>query len=603
MDDFESGESILKTDILVVLAHPDDEAGMATTLAHYAHIQGKRITNVYCTKGEGGGNMIGRQWGPSLGLVREIELKKCLSTLGVYQTHFLNQRDWAYTESAQMTLEAWDKESALESLVRIIRATRPAIILTMNPTPNPGQHGHHQAAGILAVEAFRLASSPEAYPQHIHQEGLEPWATQKLYISNSPQPYGATIKSTALLESGESISKIAGLALSQHKSQGFGRMANAPWMARPRTYQLLLSSVGFEENEKDLFERINPSIKKRATSFSHDDNVPDLRFENRPAMERFYNWSLENNVPVLGNFSSVNLSIPKKRKQTINLLATGTQSIDWKSVKLFYPKEWQVSLLPHKANISSCPIEVYIPDSSQSAAMITAKTQKLTVSAIVKPTPHQSINAHKTSKEPSTRFQWPDWEKSTSFTIPSKNSWQGTPTSDKDISGVGYVTWDKTYLYLKMDVTDDKLITNIAPNDARGHWRSDSVEICIDPEGGAEHTLGCFKAGIFPFTLSGGVSGSRDADANQGPFSETAKGMVLGSEKTDSGYLILSAIPWRIINIKPHVGTHFGFNLLIYDGDKEDAQPGENIGKSRLAWSPQRGVQGRPEDWGRITLR
>jgi hypothetical protein len=46
-----------------------------------------------------------------------------------------------------------------------------------------------------------------------------------------------------------------------------------------------------------------------------------------------------------------------------------------------------------------------------------------------------------------------------------------------------------------------------------------------------------------------------------------------------------------------------GFNVLIYDGDKADAAPGENINRSRLAWSPRSGVQGRPEDWGRATLR
>jgi hypothetical protein len=45
-----------------------------------------------------------------------------------------------------------------------------------------------------------------------------------------------------------------------------------------------------------------------------------------------------------------------------------------------------------------------------------------------------------------------------------------------------------------------------------------------------------------------------------------------------------------------------GLNVIIYDGDKADAAPGENINESRLAWAPRSGVQGRPEDWGRIDL-
>ena len=45
-----------------------------------------------------------------------------------------------------------------------------------------------------------------------------------------------------------------------------------------------------------------------------------------------------------------------------------------------------------------------------------------------------------------------------------------------------------------------------------------------------------------------------------------------------------------------------GFNVIVYDGDKRDAALGENINKSRIAWSPRSGVQGRPEDWGRMDL-
>jgi hypothetical protein len=51
------------------------------------------------------------------------------------------------------------------------------------------------------------------------------------------------------------------------------------------------------------------------------------------------------------------------------------------------------------------------------------------------------------------------------------------------------------------------------------------------------------------------------------------------------------------------MGSRLGFNVLIYDGDKADAAPGENINRVRLAWAPRPGVQGRPEDWGRLDLK
>jgi hypothetical protein len=61
------GAALLKTDILGVFAHPDDETGMAATLADYAVGRTSVVANVYCTRGEGGGNMVGTQWGAALG--------------------------------------------------------------------------------------------------------------------------------------------------------------------------------------------------------------------------------------------------------------------------------------------------------------------------------------------------------------------------------------------------------------------------------------------------------------------------------------------------------------------------------------------------------
>ena len=125
------------------------------------------------------------------------------------------------------------------------------------------------------------------------------------------------------------------------------------------------------------------------------------------------------------------------------------------------------------------------------------------------------------------------------------------------------------------------------------------MEICLDPVGGAEHTMGCYKLGIFPFDTTGVVRAARDADSNQGPVEETAPKTRLISRRTADGYRIQAAIPSRRDRAPAHGRKRLGFNLIIYDGDKRDAAPGENINKSRIAWAPRSGVQGRPEDWGR----
>ncbi len=76
--------------------------------------------------------------------------------------------------------------------------------------------------------------------------------------------------------------------------------------------------------------------------------------------------------------------------------------------------------------------------------------------------------------------------------------------------------------------------------------------------------------------------------------------MRIVSRRTPSGYRIQAAISFVDMGITPVAGKRVGFNVIIYDGDKLNAAVGENINKSRIAWSPRAGVQGRPEDWGRV---
>ena len=140
------GDALLKTDLMGVFAHPDDETGVAAAVAKYAWGENRVVAHAYFTRGEGGGNMVGTQGGRSLGLLREVELRDCLTILGVRHVLFMDCEDFFYTESLAATLEKWNHQQALGNLVRAYRSLRPDVVVTMNPTPRPGQHGHHQAA-------------------------------------------------------------------------------------------------------------------------------------------------------------------------------------------------------------------------------------------------------------------------------------------------------------------------------------------------------------------------------------------------------------------------------------------------------------------------
>lgn len=179
-----------KADVLLIVAHPDDETGVSAYLAQLLD-QGKKVAAVYLTHGEAGHNNMGRERGPALGAVREMELRHALVQLGIQNVWFLHGKDTPSQDVLQ-SLANWKHGAALEDLVRIVRLTRPEILISWLPGIFIGEdHGDHQAAGVLAVEAFDSAGDPAVFPSQIAQprkvnetllEGLQPWQPQKIYF-------------------------------------------------------------------------------------------------------------------------------------------------------------------------------------------------------------------------------------------------------------------------------------------------------------------------------------------------------------------------------------------------------------------------------------
>jgi hypothetical protein len=99
--------------------------------------------------------------------------------------------------------------------------------------------------------------------------------------------------------------------------------------------------------------------------------------------------------------------------------------------------------------------------------------------------------------------------------------WEGTACETaEDCSGTGYVTRSGNALYVAADVTDDVLGTVLELSDCKRHWRTDSLEIAIDPTGTSENTSTTFKAAVLPITAEGSACAARDADNRQGPIGE-----------------------------------------------------------------------------------
>jgi len=269
---------------------------VAATLAHYGLGRGKVVSAVYCTRGEGGGNMVGTQWGPALGALREAELRDCLGELGVRRAYFLDREDFGYTESLSVTFERWGRKETLERLVRLVRALRPEVVVTMNPAPTSGQHGNHQAAAVLAIEAFDAAADATQFPEQLSKEGLSVWRPRKLYVSDRAAG-GTVISLTQALPSGETPVRTAAKALSNHRSQGFGGMVESPWFRRmtEQTFSLFKSVVPFEASETDLFRGLPVSgdVPARISTENNPRPALSLRFAPTEAVAQYWRWGLE----------------------------------------------------------------------------------------------------------------------------------------------------------------------------------------------------------------------------------------------------------------------------------------------------------------------
>ena len=179
-----------RADILVVVAHPDDEGAVTPFLARAIYDLHKRVAVVYSTHGGSGANNYGREHAAGLADIREMEARESCARMGIKDVWFLDGKDTA-SQNVLNSLANWGHGANLEKLVELVRLTRPDVIITSLPGVFIGEnHGDHQAAGVLATEAFDLAGNPVVFPsqlagasahREIYLENLQTWQVKKIY--------------------------------------------------------------------------------------------------------------------------------------------------------------------------------------------------------------------------------------------------------------------------------------------------------------------------------------------------------------------------------------------------------------------------------------
>ena len=243
--------------VLYVAAHPDDENN--SFLPYLTKDRMYRTAYLSLTRGDGGQNLIGKEQGVELGLIRTQELLAARAQDGAEQ-YFSRAYEFGYSKSSEEALAIWNHEQVLSDAVWVIRKFQPDIIITRFPRDARAGHGHHSASAIIANEAYIAAADSTKFTEQF-KYGLKPWKAKRILwntfnfgtvnTTNTSQlnievgSYNATI--------GKSYGEIGAEARTMHKSQGEGRPR------RRGTSFEFFETTGGDVPKKDIMEGVNTS--------------------------------------------------------------------------------------------------------------------------------------------------------------------------------------------------------------------------------------------------------------------------------------------------------------------------------------------------------
>ncbi|MCX6274437.1 MAG: PIG-L family deacetylase [Bacteroidetes bacterium] len=150
--------------VLIVIAHPDDETGFAATVYKITHELHGNVDLALITNGEGGykystlaedyyhleltDEKVGRE---NLPRIRKQELMNAGKIIGIRNYFFMDQWDRKYTTDERDPLDtAWDVGLVMVQLRRIMMNVKYDYVFCLLPVPET--HGHHKAATMLALQ-------------------------------------------------------------------------------------------------------------------------------------------------------------------------------------------------------------------------------------------------------------------------------------------------------------------------------------------------------------------------------------------------------------------------------------------------------------------
>jgi LmbE family N-acetylglucosaminyl deacetylase len=411
-----------KVDILVIVAHPDDEAFFTPYLARAINDLHKRVGVVFSTRGGSGANRDARERGPALADEREIEAREACAKLGISLVWFLDGKDTA-SQDLLDSLANWGHGANLERLVGLIRLTRTEVVFTHFPGVFIGEnHGDHQATGVLVIEAFDLAASPIVFPSQLagdtkHYEtflsNLQTWQPKKIYFGSdandsrqfdgsgpaysvrevSPalkKPYWRVALESAMAHRTQFPDEIARISkMSDEQLEKLMSDPNTGWWSEPLTLIFGKSVVGGAPTD-DVFANIKTGEELRQAPASMQraqDSVPRTELILGGPWQFYAQFRAAHGLENLLQARTPEMGVPAGSRLLVPLVirhADATQTIKV-NLKVAAPSGWKVV---------SGQGEFSLPEENSTALQVEIETPALTAEELKKAEPQEvKVNA------------------------------------------------------------------------------------------------------------------------------------------------------------------------------------------------------------------
>ena len=176
-------------------------------------------------------------------------------------------------------------------------------------------------------------------------------------------------------------------------------------------------------------------------------------------------------------------------------------------------------------------------------------------------------------------------------------SWNGS----EDLTAAWQLAWDNNNLYLAVTVLDD---IHVQIQSGNLIFQGDSVDMQLDTDRLGDFERNNLSSDDFQITLSPGDFNTLPASVWRWTATDSGSlldapdhGIIVRAQRTETGYLIEAAVPWRDLNVTPSTGLVLGASFNATDND----QVGTAVQEVFYSHVASRTLL-IPNTWGTLTL-